>query len=287
MAEKKKKVRYVDMCKYVDDNILNPNADVALIYDYLVRIARMLAVKRRFFKESEYYDQFSHFLATIVYTRMSTHRQFLDPSTEHQRNGWLSPIKSCLNYMKQIIYARKCAFCDQEFNFTTQKNNLEESEAYKAYNVSSIFGQSTDLLKVEIESYFNSLDKTIFKIVKDSVYGNDKKLVWQLYSAVLLVLLDSVTLPNVYSKKPTNVSINQFNNMHDILGRLRLKESDRNVSAYGVDCKYRDYVLYLATKVKETIISDIKSLHLDYEYSDDLLDDILMSNLDAKESLDD
>ena len=51
---KKPKIKYTDMAIYVDNNILNPDADVSLIYNYLQMLAYMLAVKRRFFNKEEF-----------------------------------------------------------------------------------------------------------------------------------------------------------------------------------------------------------------------------------------
>ena len=43
---KDKKIKYTDMCIYIDNNINKPDADVEKIYDYLVKISYMLASKK-------------------------------------------------------------------------------------------------------------------------------------------------------------------------------------------------------------------------------------------------
>ena len=42
----KGKLKYTDMCIYIDNNINKPDADVAKIYDYLIKISYMLATKK-------------------------------------------------------------------------------------------------------------------------------------------------------------------------------------------------------------------------------------------------
>ena len=65
---------YVDI---VDTNINKENADSEKIYDYLVMLSYMLAVKRHFFNREDYYDRFANYFATIIYNRMTDKRQFL------------------------------------------------------------------------------------------------------------------------------------------------------------------------------------------------------------------
>lgn len=168
---KKPKVRYVDMAIYVDAHIFDTDPiTVATVHEYLVMLAYMLSIKRRFFDKEIYYDQYANYLAEIVYTRMTTPRQYLDESDPK----YLSPIKSCLNYMKQILYARKCAFIAEEFNYTTKSD--DEMEAFKAYATESALASTNDLLVCDIEVYLNQIHKIAKKYVYDGVYGNDKVL---------------------------------------------------------------------------------------------------------------
>lgn len=74
---RKPKIKYTDMCIYVDTNINKENANSEKIYDYLVMLSYMLAVKRRFFNREDYYDRFANYFATIIYNRMTDKRQFL------------------------------------------------------------------------------------------------------------------------------------------------------------------------------------------------------------------
>lgn len=144
---KKPPIRYVDMAIYIDTHINEPNADVEKIYEYLKMLAYMLSVKRRFFNSEHYYDLFSDYMACIVYTRMTTKKENL------------TPIKSCLNYMKQIIYGRKCAFCAEEFDYTSQ--TAEDSEILKLFNKQRVASSNSDMLAIEVNDYFNSITKII------------------------------------------------------------------------------------------------------------------------------
>ena len=47
---KKPNIKYTEMAIYVDKHIHEPDHDVEKIYEYLVMLAYMLSVKRRFFE---------------------------------------------------------------------------------------------------------------------------------------------------------------------------------------------------------------------------------------------
>lgn len=135
-------------------------------------IAYMLACKRRFFNKESLYDDFSHFMATNVFIRMSTPRQFL-PEDDPK---YLSPIKSCLNYMKQIIYVRKCEFLHNEFSNAIDYNKCDDD--FSKVTVSNKFRNNmTDLVNINVNSYLNKIESIIYKEVSNGVYGNDEVLV--------------------------------------------------------------------------------------------------------------
>lgn len=276
---KKPKIKYTDMAIYVDNNILNPDADVSLIYNYLQMLAYMLAVKRRFFNKEEYYDKFSHYLAIAVYTRMTTPRQYLDVSD----SKYLSPIKSCLNYMKQILYARKCAFCFEEFNNTTMINDSNAEDAFNSYLKNSVLVNSNDILESDIKMYFSTLDKTIMGIIKNSVYKNNAVICWKLYTAVILLLLSDITIPNKYIKNFESYSITQKSNLDELFSKFRESSNKIPDSVFGLDSDLSDYAIFLSRKIKSQIVKDIQELGIYYKYTDDLIEDIILCDISDKE----
>lgn len=77
---KKPKIKYTEMAIYVDKNIVSSylNKDevvISQVYEYLVMLAYMLSIKKRFFYKEEDYDNFSYYMANIVYTRMTSSKQ--------------------------------------------------------------------------------------------------------------------------------------------------------------------------------------------------------------------
>lgn len=285
---KKPKIKYTDMCIYIDNNINKPDADVAKIYDYLVMLSYMLAVKRRFFNREDYYDKFANYFAAIIYSRMTDKRQFLpedDPC-------YIAPVKSCLNYMKNIIYARKCAFCYEEFNFTTQTSDAVEYNMFRDNLCGSINNDINECIGADIDIYFNSIDKMVKDKVYKGVYGKDKVLAWNLYVSVLLSLLNNFTLSFANKrklidfKKTYNYSISHAdcrlmvkNNYEDILTECMIDETTNAVIPFNVADEYYDYIFVIVQQLKQQIVKDIKDISAEYILSDDFIEDVLMSNL--------
>lgn len=266
---KKPKIRYVDMAIYVDNHIKEPDHDVKRVFDYLVMLAYMLSVKRRFFNKESYYDHFANYMAIIVYTRMTTKRQYL-PETDPQ---YLTPVKSCLNYMKQILYARKCSFIAEEFNFTT-RNNDEESFAFKDHMYDSVMSTPNSLLVCDMKVYLSTIDRIIKDHIYNGVYGNDKVLAWKLYTSCLISLVRNFTLSNKNKLKLQFFKCTT--DYDDWLEKTILEESKTAPVVYDLEPEYLDYIAVMLQKIKATIIKDIRELSAYYTYPDEMLEDLFM-----------
>lgn len=76
--------------------------------------------------------------------------------------------------MKQILYAKKCEYTYKEFNHTSATK--VEYETYKEYETDVILRNNNDILILDIELYFNAIDKIVKDVIYNGVYGNDKLL---------------------------------------------------------------------------------------------------------------
>lgn len=286
---KKPEIRYVDMAKYVDENVHKPDHDIKKIYDYLTMLAYMLAVKRRFFNYEWYYDRFAEYLARITYMRIVKADQpqvvkrkidGKDVTVElHQGDKcWLYPIKSCLNYMKQVLYVKKCQFVAEEFDYTTDTSNQDLVDAFKDYAYKNVLETNNDLLVCDINLYFKTIDKIIKNEIKSGVYGNDPVMVWKLYTSCLLSLLRNLT-PSNKNKIKIDKSVARATYTEELMTDIMYEENKSAPVVYGLSDEYLDYVAYLLQKIKTQIIRDIQELSDEYSLSDEMVEDILMSGL--------
>lgn len=275
---KKPPIRYVDMAIYVDANIHNKDHDVEKVFNYLVMLAYMLSIKRHFFHKEVDYDNYAQYLATIVYTRMTTPRQYLDESDPK----YLTPVKSCLNYMKQILYARKCAYCNEEFNSTTQEDSLD-SEITREYMTEQVMATPNSLLACDVKIYLKTIDGIIQDCIYKGVYGNDPVLAWKLYTSSLISLLRNFTLSNKNKKR---ISRARALNYEENLEQIMVEETASAPVVYDLDNKYLDYIAITLQKVKTIMIKDIRELSAEYTYPDDMLEDMFMLEANFGEDLD-
>ena len=281
---RKPTIKYTEMAKYVDDNIDSPNRDDEKIIDYLTMLAYMLACKKRYFNTEEDYDNFSKFIAGIVFMRMTTPRIHLDKDDKN----YIEPIKSCLNYMKKILYGRKCVYMSQEFGGTT--NTSTEDEACMNYATSAIKTSNNDMMYLEIDLYIQSIDKIIKKLIYDGVYGKDKVLCFKLYTSCLLSLLRNFTL----SRKNINrvidsgilndlkekgiKEIKYKTNYYDLIESFLEEETKNAPILYDLDDEYLDYIALTTQKAKIELVKDIAEITSYYNLTDEMVIDILMSS---------
>jgi hypothetical protein len=72
-------------------------------------------------------------------------------------------------------------------------------------------------------------------------------------------------------------------NYSDILCDIVSEETKTAPIVYDLDEEYLDYISVMVQKVKMRIIEDIHELSSQYEFSEDMLEDILMSGLNELE----
>ena len=81
----------------------------------------MLARKKNYFNKAEHYDQFSLQAAGRVYRRLLDKRCFTTPPA-------LPPVKSCLNYIKHILYPFKVDYEQAAYSQLNRAGKLQDNE---------------------------------------------------------------------------------------------------------------------------------------------------------------
>lgn len=278
---KPKGMKYTDMCIYCDKVVKegNPTEDeINKVFEYLYHIAFMLAHKHKYFNESHYYEEFAIYFATEMLYRL-----FYNPKL-NQVNGdgepLLTPIKSVLNYMKSIIYGRKCAF---EHLSYSQKITAENPD----YNYgSSLPTKLKDSLIYNIESgvdiYLNTSSSEIKHIVyTSSPYKNDKQLIKYIYISCLLSVINSITF--------TESDLNSIENTYTLpkskykyINRLYKRNRDNCVILYNLPESYRDYITVLVRRIFKQLREDLIMMSKDeIGITDDILSELIYLELDG------
>lgn len=277
---KKVKLKYTDRAIYVDKFSLTGEGDVNLVYRYLYEIALMLSKKRKFFNSNYYYVNFAYYMANLTYMRIISPRINLPKDDPH----YAPRLKSCLNYMKKLLYAKKCAFSREEFNFVTKPGDAGIEETFRAFSRERAYNYNRDLMKIDVSSLLRSIGKEISSEIDSGWYGKDRKLSYNLKLSVALTLLKSFTLSRknrakLISSKATKNSTDGrviYKSNYDALLEDAIKrEEARSITTFELDSSYGDYVGFIAQKIKVDLVKNINNLIADYELSEDLISDIV------------
>lgn len=279
------KVKPTDMCIYIDEHVYEENHDVAKIFDYLQKIFYCLATNRMFFKNFNDYAQFSLFGATKAYLRLTNKHQFLPETDPHK----LTKIKSILNWVKQVLYPYKVEYQNYAYNdvIKIDQDSPELVETVKKQlEVNMKESITNDLLKVDIECYFETIEKTIKNFLKKCVYANDPILYKNIYISCLITLLRGMTMSRE-NKEKVFTKDNKFKlNSDENLNSIYNQEALKSPIVWHLDKDMRDYIAVLVNEIKDLICSDIRELTRYYDSSEELMKNILMepvSNLNEDE----
>lgn len=172
-------LRYVDLAIYVDEHMTDiaepgkyPEVENT-VYNYLWLLVKALAIKKGMFENFEDYDPFAFHAANRLFFAL-------------RKNQWnqgkvikgkeIRPIKSCLNYMKKLMYPMKVEF--QNETFREVMSEAYTSKKFDSYAFTEslknqiIFTESaiTDLIK-QLKFTINGCGKLIDKILNKSPFG--------------------------------------------------------------------------------------------------------------------
>ena len=158
MFFEKPKVRYVDMCIYIDDHIYTDDYSAELVYQYLYHIITMIAIKRDYFRARHDIEDFSLYASSWYFMRLTDERQFGD-------NPTLDTVKSILNYVKRTLFTLKRLYCKKHFR-EQELSDVDfvniDTDAFAFY----VNKKVDSLGKVDFGCYLGSIKDTIRNYLK-------------------------------------------------------------------------------------------------------------------------
>ena len=274
--KKKPKVRYVDMCIYIDEHVYEKDHDIEKIFNYLQSLFYALAFKKKFFTSKKEYENYSLYGATCVYMRLINPKQFL-PEDDPKH---IAKVKSVLNYIKHVLYPLKVNYQQETFNSVFKENYIgpEIVSSITSDLKDTIDTGTRGLLQADLSNYLITIPKTIKLFLKDSIYANDETILHKLYISVLITLLRTITLSNHNYNRL--IKDEEFKlNSEDLIPDMLREEKATSAVAWHLDKGMENYVFVISNNIIKTIIKDIKELIKSYEPSEQMVKDILMSPL--------
>ena len=249
-----KGVSYTDMCIWIDKNIHDPDCDVDTAYKYIWLLANMLACKAKYFINFNDYQNFSSYLATDVFLRL--------------RNKEKKPIKSVLNYMKSILYFRKCMYCDETFSEVidvsrSQYDNFNE-DLFKDRFKNSLESYNHVTLELIIGDILEAMPEIIKSNISDS-YKVNKRIYENIYISALLSSLNRIVLSNdkleyLHSK---HTKQSKFDDI-----KFYSKNKDSDLILWHLPKELESVVNVIVNRSYNSIINSIKEA-IDYTKIDD------------------
>lgn len=275
--KKPSNVRYTDMAIYVDQNAYQPDHDVNKIYEYLYHLAYMLAVKQRYFYTQDDYENFALMCASHVYRRLTNPKQFYEESNPKS----LSKIKSCLNYMKKILYPLKVDYQQESYSQVINPDKVYDKDTSyldKTLKQSAVKGNNI-FLETEVTTYIQGICKTVRCFIKTLPYRNDRKTSKNIYISCLLTLLNQITWSRDNLKR-LHGKITRPDSLNALIDRIYQNEQESGIILFHLEPSMRNYILVLVNEIKNILRKEIELLIGDNEPSEAVIKTIINNSIE-------
>ena len=279
MKSKPSKMKYTDLCIYIDKTIYNRdenNNPVSLrklnseeeanVYHYLCNLVVALAHTKKLFPKWEQYEEFSYSYAADVFMRLTSKDQDFTPEAKR-----LKPIKSILNYVKNTIYFAAVTYRNNTYDQMIKADH-EGQEAYdniNAYCEEQVQSQYTKDVRDIIYDNLSTIIHKIKKVLNESIYNRSKD-------------RNSIELSMLLSINNFLSLTNKQNNLNEAK-KLKLKNNQLNEWENYIilwdDKLNKSIIIFLIKKVFEYIKEDIEKDKSDNYLPEDVVKDILSSAL--------
>lgn len=287
---KPKNISYTEMCIYVDKKIQQDaltDDEASCCYEYLYHIIYMLAIKHKYFHKEEYYDEFAITLATDVYHRLFTHPKL--KQLDENGKPLMPKMKSCLNYIKAILYGRKVAF--EQKNYSQKYIDIEEIPSNKEPTYTSFLYSRDNLdfcISTNVELYLESITQTIkTHLYTTSPYKKQSLIIKNIYISCLLSILNSVTFTQQEKENIQNKYVTNNAKVRYLYKEYKTNKSNC-VVLYHLPESYRGYIQVVVRQLFSLIGQDIKELcHEQHPLTEDILINISLSEIAGEDNYDD
>lgn len=267
-------IRVVDMCIFVDKNfptlVEHPNQELEnIIVRYLYFIIDSLAKKYKYFTHYKDYDEFALFATSEVFNVMRSKWQ---RKGQIVRGKEVQPIKSCLNYIKNVLYPYKVQYQQANYAYITYGNMVEDVDGLQD-TLRSQIRQQYEVPSADIfEEIFRGLPEKVHDhLYRNSPYRTDPTMLQRLYLSVMLTLIENITLRDKVvarlSKEEQKVEATKLLNA--------LAKNEQNVILWHLPQHMENYVRFQVYKVKRIISNEFWMQRNPADLSDEVVDSIM------------
>lgn len=207
-------LKYTDLCIYVDKHMNEFKKEpeerdqktVETIYNYLWLVGNAIARKKAWFKNNFEYDEYALRLTDRVLKAIEN--SYYHAGMLNKKGKEIIPIKSCLNYMKAVMFPVKVEFLNSYY-LTDMLGAAKRGKRYLKGFVSAQNAEKQKNLRelhmgvIDKHDYADAVNKINIEIdnVLKSIYiiSYDAKLYSTIKNSVLLTLIQNIRA-NYYKK---------------------------------------------------------------------------------------
>lgn len=256
------KLRYVDLCIYIDANIptIATSRDYPEIenkvYNYLWLLVKALAIKKRMFPQRfEDYDGYAFYAAKRLYFALIKNYQ---NQGKRIKGKEIRPIKSCLNYTKALMYPMKLEYQKETFNEIITEEYISkrfDAFTYKEHLKEIAYNAQTESQWAAhyIREVFDNTPLLLDKVLAKSPFKPGSLDYKKVKISILLTCLSTLTTKQQLTWNPSTIYLWRLPKSISGYIRVLLKEFYNEIKLEIMDCIKETQV---DDKVLETLITN-------------------------------
>ena len=260
--------KYTDLCIYIDKNIPNivkpgEHPDIEnTVYNYLWLVVKALAIKKCMFNNFQDYDPYAFYAANRLYFALK--KNYINQG-KTIKGKLIRPIKSCLNYMKALLYPMKIEYQNETF-----REVISEEFVSKKFDSFTFKEQMRD----EIRSN-QGVNETFISYVRSSIE--------QIGSIADRVLVKSPFSPRSIDYKKLKMSL-MLNAINSLKVKKKLDSDLPTILLWKLPKSMSSYVRILLKEFYSELKLEIMECHNMADISDDAIDRILQNSTEDRDN---
>lgn len=270
---KPKDKRWVDLAIWCDENAYKPDCDNDTLYQYLYLLFWMLSHKWKYFHKESDYDEFCLLGAQTVYMRLKNPKQF-------DGSGKLKPVKSVLNYIKNVAYPISVNFQMQSFaEGFSYEDDYDAALCAQHTLIEKARHYSDDSMRMEFEYCLSCITNTIKRLIKELPYRNDKLMTHNIYISCLLTVLNYLRLDKVKLSR-LEYRDNKGMNNEWVVNELYRDTRYQKALLFHLPESMSNYISVIVNRALALMSADLISVLGSYQPSDAVVKAIIASPLE-------
>lgn len=237
-------LHYTDLCIYIDNNvskIIEPGKYPEIedrIYNNLWLVVKALAIKKCMFSNFSDYDPYAFYAANRLFFALRKNQLNQGKTI---KGKVIKPIKSCLNYMKALLYPMKIEYQNEAYQEIISEEFV--SKKFDSYTfreqLRTSVKESPEVLaqfKNYLASSFSSINLLLDKVLKRSPFNPNSLDYKKLKMSLIINAYNSVKFKKKLDADPTSIVLWKLPKSMTSYVRVLLKEFYVEIKTEIMDC---------------------------------------------------